>query len=27
VVSLEITSGPATSPPGFDWTAPGNAQL
>jgi hypothetical protein len=27
VISLEITSGQATAPPGFDWTAPGNAQL
>ncbi len=27
VISLEITSGPATPPPGFDWTAPGNAGL
>jgi hypothetical protein len=27
VISLEITSGPATPPPGFDWTAAGNAGL
>src|SRR5713101_3908340 len=27
VISLEITSGPATTPPGFDWTAAGNAGL
>jgi hypothetical protein len=27
VISLEITSGPATPPPGFDWTATGNAGL
>jgi len=26
-ISIEITSGPATPPPGFDWTAPGNAGL
>jgi len=27
VISLEITSGAATPPPGFDWTATGNAGL
>jgi hypothetical protein len=27
VISLEISSGPATTPPGFDWTAAGNAGL
>ncbi len=27
VISLEVTSGPATTPPGFDWAAPGNTQL
>jgi hypothetical protein len=27
VISLEITSGQPTTPPGFDWSAPGNAGL
>src|SRR5260370_15436994 len=27
VISLEVTSGAATTPPGFDLTAPGNTQL
>jgi hypothetical protein len=27
VISLEISSGAATTPPGFDWTAPGNSGL